>query len=463
MTTNWKPRLEGENQSLYLSIVQALADDISSGVLVSETRLPTHRELAKSLGVAIGTITRAYMEAEMRGLVHSEGRRGTFVGKSRTSWLGQYSPLEPTPYLVNLHYYYPFFGDDPDLAVALRRLARRSSIQSVLHYGPWDGLLRHHETGALWIKKLGLEVNPESVVMTSGAQHAIYVILSSVLQKGDIVLADSHSYPNFRGFANLLGLRLIGVPTDEKGMLPDELESICASREVGALYCNPTIHNPTTATMTENRRQFVAALAEKYGFVIIENEISRALVPDPPPLLSSIAPERCYLVASVSKIVAAGLRACFVVCPPDSVNQLKYAVHETVEMVSPLLLEILTLWMKDGTVDSTISRRRTEATRRQILFKEIIGSRYNANTNPYSYFAWLLLPGNWSSLRFAAEARARGVLISPAEDFVLEKCKPANAVRICLGACTNHDSLQKALITLADILDNSGRLNATRI
>jgi DNA-binding transcriptional MocR family regulator len=209
--------------------------------------------------------------------------------------------------------------------------------------------------------------------------------------------------------------------------------------------------------MTESRRKAVASIADKHGFVIIEDEINRALLPDPPPLLSSIVPERSFLVASVSKVVAAGLRACFVVSPPESLSKLNDGVHATLQMVSPLLLEILTLWLRDGTVDNTIRRRVTESTQRHSLFQKILGSRYEAITSPFGYSAWLMLPSSWSTHRFVAEARARGVVISPAEAFALNGCKPSNAVRLCLGANTSQDALRRALTTLSEILENPRR------
>lgn len=78
----------------------------------------------------------------------------------------------------------------------------------------------------------------------------------------------------------------------------------------------------------------------------------------------------------------------------------------------------------------------------------------STSPTPYSYFAWLPLPDPWSANSFVTEARARGIVITPAEYFVLDECQPANAVRICLGANTSRDSIRHALATLSDILDN---------
>jgi DNA-binding transcriptional MocR family regulator len=455
MTIKWNPKLEESDQPLYLSIVQTLADDMSSGALASGTRLPTHRELADVLDVAIGTVTRAYAEAEKRGLVHSEGRRGTFVGESRGAWIERCSPFETGSPLVDLGVAgFPAYQDDPDVAAALRRLARGSLVPWLMHWTPEGSLERHREAGAAWIERLGLKVSSESIVITSGAQHAIFLILSTLLQKGDVVLSDSHSYPGFKKAAKQLGLEPIGIPMDDEALNPDALEAFCKRQKVGALYCNPTMHNPTATTMTESRRRAIAGIAEKYGFVIIEDEISRALVPNPPPLLTSIAPNRSYLIAPVSKVVTMGLRACFVVGPPGSTGALNDGVHATLLMVPPLLLEILALWLKDGTVDTTIRKRRMESAQRLLMFDEAFGSRYNALPTPFSYFAWLPLPDVWSANSFASEARSKGIVVAPADYFVLDRCQPANAVRICLGANTSRSTIQGALATLANILDN---------
>jgi DNA-binding transcriptional MocR family regulator len=460
MTLNWKPKLKGEDQPLYQSIVESLSEDISSGLLPSGTRLPTHRELADSLGVAIGTVTHAYAEAEQRGLVHGEGRRGTFVGESRQQLARGTGPFEQDSSIIDLERYFPATSDDPDLPAVLRKLARGSLAQWLIHYTRCGGLRRHREAGSVWIERLGLQIGPESVVMTAGAQHALHTILSLILKDGDAILADSHTYPGLKSIAKVLGAKLIGLPTDNEGILPHLLETTCQENQVGALYCIPSMHNPTCVTMSESRKIAIADLAEKYGFMILEDEINRALIPDPTPLISSFAPDRTFLIASVSKVIAAGLRACFVTGPNELLGHLERRIQASIQMVPPLLQEIFLLWLKDGTVDRTIIQRRRESIHRQGILCDILGSHCKITTNPYSYFAWLQLPEDRSALNLVKEARAEGILVSPSEIFACEGYKPANAVRICLEADTTRNSLRKALVTLAEILANPRRTNA---
>ena len=77
--TIWTPRLGQSTAPRYVAIADAIAHDIGSGALQPGDRLPTHRHLAKAVGVTVGTVTRGYAEAERRGLTVGEVGRGTFV------------------------------------------------------------------------------------------------------------------------------------------------------------------------------------------------------------------------------------------------------------------------------------------------------------------------------------------------------------------------------------------------
>jgi DNA-binding transcriptional MocR family regulator len=452
MTTSWEPKIKSSGRPLYLAIVDALAEDIATGALPAETRLPTHRDLAEQMGVAIGTITRAYIEAEKLGLIHSEGRRGTLVGRAGGRSPALVSLLEPDSSLVDLARYAPSVTEDPDLLLALRQLSRRAQARWLLQYVPSAGLAHHREAGAAWIGRLGLQADPASIVVTSGAQHALTVILALIAQRGDVILAESHTYPGVRSVTDLLGLEMVGVPIDGDGILPDDLESICRSRKVRALYCSPTFQNPTNVIVSEGRRRAIAEIASRHGVLVIEDAINRALVPDPPPLIASLIPDLCFLVASVSKAVAAGLRVCFVKTPSGWESKLADTVRTTVLTLPPLTLEIFAQWMGDGTVDETVRRRRNEGRARQQLAAEVFPGR-NIGSQPTSYFLWLQMGDVWTANRFALEARNRGISVAPARMFAVDEAQAQNAVRLCLGGTVTRPALRSALETLADILN----------
>lgn len=439
-----------------MAIVEALERDIGSGKLAHDTRLPTHRELSAQLGLSVGTVTRAYVEAEERGLVRSEGRKGTFVGESTTRTTSFSNPFEPDSDMIDLSRSQPGASENPDLLTALRRLSRNARTQWLLQYTPSAGLAHHREAGAKWLEKLGMETEPDSIVISVGAQHAIMMILAAITRRGDAILSESHTYPGLRPIAELMGLELIGLGMDEEGLLPDELEAACAERRARVLYCNPTIHNPTATIVPARRRREIAAVAEKHGIYIIEDEAFRCFAPDPPPLITSMVPDQSFLVATVSKAVAAGLRVGFVRPPDRFINPLRDVVCATIHNPNALPLEIFTNWIDSGIVDETIARRRSKIRERQKIAQSILGP-YAPPTAPTSIYIWLPLPKGWSATHFVSVARSMGVIVLPADEFATDRDSPANAVRICVGASMSRERFESAMTILLDILNSPAR------
>ncbi len=459
MTNTWKPDLENGDSPLYMAITDALARDISSGLLSASTRLPTHRELADEMKVAVGTITRAYAEAEKRGLIYSLGRAGTFVGSAREGGLRLANAYEPPSDVINLARYWPAVSEDPDLLTTLRQLSRRADIQSLLQYTPPGGLMHHRRAGAAWIARLGREVAPESIVLTAGAQNAINAVLSMIAGRGDWLATELHTYPSLPAIAEFQDLKLVGVACDEEGPLPDAFEAVCLEKKPRGFFTNPSLNNPTSITASESRRRQIASIAAEHEVFIIEDAINHALLSDPPPLYSSLAPEITFLIASLSKVLAAGLRVCYVAGPSDATGRLQETVHTSVHLVSPICLEIASTWISDGTAARTVALRRSECRARHEIVMDVL-AEHELTAPPEAYSAWLQLPAQLTARALALEAFARGVKLSPAESFAVDKGQAANAVRICLGGNTSQESLRKGLRVVKDLLDKPSRLES---
>lgn len=454
MTMDWLPEIKQDDTPLYLAITKAIADDISSGKLPSDSRLPTHRELAHRLRVAIGTITRAYIEAEKRGLIRSEGRRGTFVGEAKTDRTALSMLVDLRSQTINFSANHPNYSEDPNLSAALRQVARKPDIQKLLQYPPSEGLAHHRKAGAGWMARLGWEVDPESIIITAGAQHAFTVVFAAIAERNDIVITDRYTYPGMKAAAELFGLQLVGIPMDDEGMIPDAIESVCSQRSVRAAYLNPTLQNPTSIIYTQERRRLIAGLAKKHDFLIVEDELLRPLAKNPPPFVSSYAPDRSFAVVSASKTIAAGLRTGFLVAPVKYRQRVIDSLQTSLLNVSPLPAEILSLWLEDGTADKIINKRLQEIQRRQQIARTILG-KYSFYAYPTSPIIWLQLPEPWTGNQFTIEAYRRGVAVTPAELFAAEKNSPADAVRVCIAIELNREVFKKGLEIIASILEGT--------
>jgi DNA-binding transcriptional MocR family regulator len=366
---------------------------------------------------------------------------------------------------------WPLDAENPDLAPALRRLARRTDLAELLTYAPNAGRLRHREAGAAWIAHHGLDVDPERILVCAGAQHAMTVVVATLLRPGDTLLTESLTYPGMRAVAELLGCRLQGLELDEEGIVPDALDAACRGRgkRPRVLYTVPTLQNPTTATQTEGRRRALAELARRHDLSIVEDAIHHLLVRDVPPLLATFAPERTFLIASPSKVVAGGLRVAWLAAPADAIRRLTHNVWATNWMAAPLNAELFATWIEDGTALATVERKQAEAAARARLAGACLRGRLEGLEDgggarlllpPATYHAWLELPPGWTDgLAFAAAAECRGVVVTPAESFVASGRAPAG-VRISLSAPRTRDALRRGLERVADALADGPRVAA---
>lgn len=281
--SNWLPDLSVHAGPKYRAIVDAIAADVDARRLLPGTRMPTHRDLAWRLKVTVGTVARAYTEAERLGLLSGEVGRGTFVTdpERQDSGLGQYLAVAwaPHPGIINMAVNRPS-GDQGAWAVGpvLAQLARRPDLPQLLSYNLEVVAQRHRTAGQKWLKLEGAEVPVEQVSVTAGSQQALVAAIATLTRPGDTILAEEYTYPGFKSAVSMLGRSLAGVMMDDGGLIPDEVERGFA-RGARLLYTTATVQNPTTATLSEDRRRAIAEAARRHDAFILEDGVHRFLDP----------------------------------------------------------------------------------------------------------------------------------------------------------------------------------------
>ena len=321
-----------------------------------------------------------------------------------------------------------------------------------MSYDPTSALRRHREIAANWIREMGLEVSADQVMVTNGAQHAITVALAALLRPGDTLIAAELTYPGLKAVSQMLGLRVHGVAMDHEGIMPDALDAACTEQRAQALYVVPTIQNPTGATMSESRRREIAEVARSHGLIIVEDEIHVAHHEDRIRPIAAFAPERTLHVTTLCKWVTFGLRIGFVAAPERAVERIRSGVRSSLWMPAPLMTEIATRWITDGTADRLAQRKRVELEARHAIVREVFGDRFEYQTHPHSLHLWLHLPEPFRSNECVAQARQRGVLIAAAEAFAIGRDVP-HAVRVSIAAVPHRDELRRGLEILAEIFE----------
>jgi DNA-binding transcriptional MocR family regulator len=447
----WSPSLPAESEPKYLALVDALERDIETGRLKPGDRLPTHRQLADRLGLALGTVSRAYGTAERRGLVSGEVGRGTFVRRGEQP--DEVVAEDEDPSLIDFSKSrLARSPDDQVLRRALETLARRSDLDRLADlYQPAAGMARHRATGAAWVRRAGLEAEPGRVVVTSGAQHGAAMVLASLTRPGDIVLTEQLTYTGVKAIASLLHLQLQPLAFDAEGVRPDAFAAACRAGAPRALYCMPTLQNPTGRTMSLARRRELIEVALKHDVPLVEDDVYGFLPDAPLPPLTALAPTISYYITSTSKSLVPGLRVGYVVAPTAKVERVAGIIRASTWLTSPLLAELATLWIESGEADELVTWKRVETAERQALAHRVLAP-WLPDTPERGINLWLPLPEPWRTEEFVAQARGRGVIVSPSEEFVVGRESAPHAVRISLGAGANRARLEEGLQHLAATL-----------
>jgi DNA-binding transcriptional MocR family regulator len=421
-----------EKRPRYRAIAEALAQGILNGRIEAGSKLPPLRVLADELSVTVGTVNRVYTEIVRQGLVTSRVGDGTYVlspGERVNAGEFENAP-GGAPGVIDLSRNTHIPGEESALlGEALVRLGGdRRRLAQLGEYLPDVGLARHREAAVQWIARSGLDSAADQVVVTNGAQHALLCAMMATLRKDDLIVSEHLVYPGLVAAARALGIRLSGLMIDTQGLVPEALEEACCQQRVHALYCTPTIHNPTTGTMGPQRRQAIAEICLRHNVRIIEDDAHGVLEEQHPPSLAQFAPNHTMVISSLSKAVSAGLRVGFVAAPHALVGRIASAVRTSCWMATPLAAEVGASWILDGTAAALCEQQRREIRRRKDLVAPILADLH-ARTATNSCHYWIALPEPWRASELVSQLEERGLLVKAAETFAVGRIGVPQCIR----------------------------------
>jgi len=463
--TIWTPDLSERTGPKYQAIAAALADDIATGVLSPDSHLPTHRDLAWRLGVTVGTVSRAYALAQSWGLVAGEVGRGTRVlpttGAQQTVPRAESFHEPPIASLfplsqratIELSRNHPVDENtDKVLAAALRKLANPAILARLGGYQPPTGTAMQREAGASWLKYNGIDATAESLVLTNGCQHALWIAFSTLAAPGDTIVTEELTWPGARNLAEMLGLRLRAAAMDSEGMRPDALDEICRSDGPRLIYTIPTQQNPTAVVMSEARRREIIKVAKRHSAIIVEDGVFGFLPAGAPPPIAALAPDVAVYATSISKAVSPALRTGFLVGSKTMVPQFAKLIQTTTIMPPTLSAQLSADLILSGAAEAAAERQRRIAAERVEIATRVLGERARPTHTSASQI-WLPLPEPWDSRSFANEAMARGVAVTPGDAFCADlTAADPRAVRVCLSAEASTGRIEAGLNVVAALI-----------
>lgn len=343
----WRPN-KLNKLPLYKQIANYLESRIINGEFPPGSRLPSERELAHQLDVNRSTVNAAFEELRSTGLVKRIVGYGTVVNKKvwknghgRVPNWDQYvkegfdQPNNP----LNQQIYRYIGSDDRLINFAIGELSAdlwpAKLMQSIsdtlfknhfLGYENVQGNLQLREAISDHLKQYRqIESTPSSILVTSGAQQAIHLIIRGLLHPGDSVAIEDPSYAYSLPIFHSKGLNTHFLPVHENGIDPEQIIAIHKKHRLKMLFLNPTYHNPTGVSLDLDKRKKVMDICTKYGIAIVEDDPYSLLGyhQPPAPTLKSMDQEGLVLyVSSLSKIVASGLRIGWILGPQNVINRL---------------------------------------------------------------------------------------------------------------------------------------------
>lgn len=448
---SWTPKLSARNGSWAERLAEAIAADITSGRLASGDQLPTQRALAQYLGITAGTVNRGYAIAERSGLIVPETGRGTFVAPPAAQSTQSTNLVPDAQSRINLALNYPAATEaEPLLRSALAALAKQKSAHSLLGLAPYEGLPKHRASGVRWLHFLGLSAEAGQVLLSSSVQHGLAATLAALAVPGDVVLTETLTSPGIKALAAMHRLRLLPVDGDDRGILPDALRHACQAANARVLYTMPTLHTPTTITMPDERRRAIAQILREQGIVAIEDDAWGFLATGAVTPLRNSAPDHVVYLTSFSKSIAAGLRVGYVVAPRHLFGSIASSLG-TMTWTAPLMAEITSRWIDDGTAASIARQRKETARQRQRLAAKLLGSSVSPSTIP-AFHIWLPISEPWRIDEFVHHAATLGVSLAPTDLFVPARDPAPHAIRVCTGNESDPARVEDGLRVLARML-----------
>lgn len=404
----WKTLIQWDTECdtpVYLQIANAVSREMKKGRIGPGIKLPGTRQMSEILGVHRKTIVRSYEELDAQGWIEMRPSQGTFTSKELPEIIPRRFSSKPetnsfpaqTGYAVKVNDSIrkpvsPYrnitgFHDGPDsrlvpieeLGRAYKSVLARKSSYPYLSYVDMAGVLKLRTVLSDYLNgSRGLRTTADNIMITRGTQMALYLLAKVLFSPGDTaIVGDTNYYYADHVFLNA-GMNLTRVKVDEHGIDVDTIEKICNKKKIRALYITSHHHYPTTVTLSAARRIKLLSLAEKYGFIIIEDDYDYDFHYCSSPILPLVSADTkgmVIYVGTLSKTIAPYIRTGYVVAPPNLLLEL-CRVRQLIDTQGDPIMEMaIAELFQDGTIKRHMKKALNEYHRRRDFLCEHLSKK----------------------------------------------------------------------------------------
>ena len=312
-----------------------------------------------------------------------------------------------------------------------------------------DFIARHTLT------RRGIRANRNQILLTVGAQNALWMVAQLLLNKGKTAAYENPGYPGLRSILYQSDCELMAVDVDKDGLNPSKLPL-----GIDVVFTTPSHHAPTAVTMPMNRRHALLKRASDQNMIIIEDdyEFEMSFLKAPSPALKSLDTEgRVIYIGSFSKSLFPGLRLGYLVASEPLIQQAR-ALRSTVLRHPPGHMQRTTAnFLALGHYDALVRRMKDAYfERRQVMAKALrehgLTIAGSASFGGSSF--WMRAPDHINTRNLASKLKEEGVLIEPGAPFFEGRNAPRNHYRLAYSSI-DSEAITKGISIISEAIKNS--------
>ena len=465
------------NLLLYQRIAQQLADDIRRGVYRPGERVPSVRKMSRQLSVSHATVLQAYANLEDQGMIRARPQSGFYVHQTpvltaptpdiaqverptlvtRSSIINQVLSESRREGLIPLGAAVPHVDYLPVRALH-QQLAKVTRFQSprAFSYMFSPGYEPLRRQVAIRMRDAGVVVGSSEIVITHGCVDALQMSLRVLTKPGDLIAAESPTYYGLLQLADLLGLKVIEIPSDpDTGMSLEALQLAASQWPIKVLVLTARLSNPLGVSMPDHRQKQLLSLAARFDIQIVEDDIYGELMADQDQykaLKSNDQDGRVIYCSSFSKTLSPGVRIGWVIAgrhQPEIERLQTFSTHSACSVTQMGVAA----YLENGGYDRHLRAIRQEY-RKNLSAFQLAVQRYfpegTQMTRPKGNFIlWVSLPVRVNTQDLHVRALEQGISIAPG--LIFSNTEQFNhCIRLNCGLPWNNET-ERALRTLGQL------------
>lgn len=384
---SWQPIKAKLTRPVYKSLIKQLEEDILSGKLQKNTRLPSQRELADYLDINFTTVGSAYKYGIEKGLLYTNIGSGTYISQNAFSSI-TISTDSVDGHVIDFGLVSSFEECNKYVVPHIQSVSQKGNLFGLLNYQ--EPLGTSHQLGVAcdWLGTQGVESTISNTAIVSGVQNGLAVVLTAMFSPGDRIAIDRYTYSNFIELLSLLQLEVVPINFDDEGILPDDLSVECKKKKIHGIFLMPSCNNPIGFQMSLSRRKELAALIKKENLWVIEDDIhsfmttyfQKELIPS----FHSLLPEQTFYLGGMTKFICAGLRVAYLVYPHQARLAVRRGIFNINVKTSSFDAEVITQILSSKTTTKILHEKYLLTKKANDLFDDYFD--LPRPSNPYPFY-----------------------------------------------------------------------------